>query len=51
MQRERRAIRMNDEEWEAFKTLLGPEWLRQQIRKAKAKSESLADKAAAKWTN
>lgn len=51
MQRERRAIRMSDEEWKSFKELLGPEWLRQQIRKAQLKADSLADKAAAQWTN
>lgn len=39
MQRERRAIRMSDEEWEVFKRLLGPEWLRQKIREAQRKEE------------
>lgn len=29
-----RNIRMSDDEWEAFKTLLGPEWLRARIRGA-----------------
>lgn len=34
MIRERRAIRMNSEEWEAFKRLLGPTWLRSAINRA-----------------
>lgn len=29
-----RNIRLSDSEWEAFKTLLGPEWLRARIRGA-----------------
>ncbi len=34
MQRKPRAIRLNDEEWEGFMKLLGPNWLRSQINKA-----------------
>lgn len=34
MERTTRPIRMNAEEWEAFKRLLGTEWLRKQIAKA-----------------
>jgi hypothetical protein len=34
MTRERRAIRMSDSEWEAFKRLLGPKWLREKINAA-----------------
>jgi hypothetical protein len=32
--RKTRQIRMDDEEWEAFKTLLGAEWLRSKIASA-----------------
>lgn len=34
MERTSRPIRMNTEEWEAFKRLLGADWLRKQIAKA-----------------
>ena len=33
-QRTNRNIRLNDEEWKAFKVLLGAEWLRGQIDRA-----------------
>lgn len=48
MQRAKRDIRMTDEEWEAFKRLLGPEWLRSKIRseigKEARKAKSVPDK-------
>lgn len=31
MTRTKRDIRMSDEEWEGFKRLLGPEWLRAKV--------------------
>lgn len=33
MTRAKRDIRMTDEEWEGFKRLLGPEWLRAKVRR------------------
>lgn len=35
--REPRKIRMSEIEWEAFKKLLGPRWLREQIQNAMRK--------------
>jgi len=34
MTRAKRDIRMSNEEWEAFKRLLGPTWLRSAINRA-----------------
>lgn len=34
MKRTTRPIRMSDEEWEGFKSLLGTEWLRSRIASA-----------------
>lgn len=38
MERTPRAIRLNDDEWEIFKSLLGAEWLRDQIAKARKRA-------------
>lgn len=40
MQRTNRAIRLNDQEWNSFRSLLGMEWLRKQIVKAEKKANS-----------
>lgn len=39
MTRAKRDIRMNDEEWDGFKRLLGPDWLRAKIRRELAKEK------------
>lgn len=41
-----RPIRMTNAEWSAFKELLGAEWLRGQIAKAKAREERKAKELA-----
>lgn len=38
-ERTNRPIRMNNAEWTDFKLLLGAEWLRGQIAKARAKAD------------
>lgn len=38
MQRTNRAIRLSDQEWNSFRSLLGMEWLRKQIEKAEKKA-------------
>lgn len=45
--REPRKIRMTDAEWEDFKDLLGPEWLRARIRGARI-AKNRKDKADAR---
>lgn len=42
MTRAKRDIRMTDEEWEGFKRLLGPEWLRAKVRRELAKEKRQA---------
>ena len=37
-----RSIRLSDEHWEAFRDLLGMDWLRKQIEKAEKKANSPA---------
>lgn len=37
-----RNIRLNDEEWEDFRELLGIKWLREQIAKAKKRADRRA---------
>lgn len=37
MTRAKRDIRMSDEEWDGFKRLLGPDWLRAKVRRELAK--------------
>jgi hypothetical protein len=44
MERKPRAIRLNDQEWEDFKGLLGTIWLREQIAKAKKIAARNTDK-------
>ena len=44
MTRAKRDIRMTDEEWEGFKRLLGPEWLRAKVRR-----ELVKEKRQARW--
>lgn len=39
MERKNRHIRMTDEEWEAFRSLLGATWLRKQIDRAIKKDQ------------
>jgi hypothetical protein len=39
MERKPRGIRLNDQEWGAFKDLLGAEWLRKQIDRAIKKDQ------------
>lgn len=39
-----RNIRLNDEEWEDFRELLGIKWLREQIAKAKKRAARNTDK-------
>lgn len=46
MIRQRRAIRLSDEEWEAFKRLLGPKWLRSEVNKAIRKDRRTAHESA-----
>lgn len=41
-QRTNRPIRMSNPEWDDFKLLLGAEWLRGQIAKARAKADRAA---------
>lgn len=45
MTREKRSIRMDDEEWDGFMRLLGPEWLRAKVRR-ELKKEAAGVKAA-----
>lgn len=40
MERKPRGIRLNDNEWESFKRLLGAPWLRKQIEKAEKKANA-----------
>lgn len=46
MIRQRRAIRLSDEEWEAFKRLLGPKWLRSEVNKAIRKDKRASNERA-----
>lgn len=42
MTRAKRDIRMTNEEWDGFKRLLGPEWLRAKVRRELVKEKRLA---------
>lgn len=42
MTRAKRDIRMSDEEWEGFKRLLGPDWLRAKVRRELIKEKRKA---------
>ena len=39
MTRAKRDIRMSDEEWDGFKRLLGPDWLRDKVRRELVKEK------------
>lgn len=48
MTRAKRDIRMSDEEWDGFKRLLGPDWLRARVRRELVK-ELIKEKREARW--
>jgi len=45
VERTPRAIRLNDAEWEIFKSLLGAPWLRDQIAKARKRAAREQEKS------